>query len=133
MRAVLRREIWRLAGQACEYCRLPQQFDPLPFQIDHIIAEQHGGLTVRENLSLSCLYCNKHKGPNIAGIDSQTRKLVRLFHPRRDKWSRHFRWDGPLLVGRTAVGRTTIAVLAINDSANVALRAALIECGEFPG
>ena len=37
-----------------------------------------------------------------------------LFNPRRQKWDRHFRWDGPLLVGRTAIGRTTIRVLQIN-------------------
>jgi hypothetical protein len=57
--------------------------------------------------------------------------MVRLFHPRRYKWNRHFRWRGPVLVGRTAIGRATIAVLAINDIQNVALRAALIENGEF--
>jgi hypothetical protein len=131
MKASLQRQIWQLAGASCEYCRLPQASDPLPFQIDHIIAEQHGGRTVRSNLALSCLFCNKRKGPNIAGIDPKSRRMVRLFHPRRDKWNRHFRWRGPVLVGRTAIGRATIAVLAINDIQNVALRAALIENGEF--
>ena len=48
------------------------------------------------------------------------------------KWSRHFRWDGPILVGRTAVGRTTIEVLKINDEAYVQTRAALITEGVFP-
>jgi hypothetical protein len=36
------------------------------------------------------------------------------------------------LVGRTAIGRTTIAVLEINDPARVALRTALIEEGLSP-
>jgi len=85
-----------------------------------------------ENLALSCLFCNEHKGPNIAGIDPLSQRIVRLFHPRRDKWKRHFRWRGPRLIGRTPIGRATIAVLAINDLQNVALRAALIENGEFP-
>lgn len=128
----LLREVWRRAGAACEYCRLPQTADVLPFQIDHIIAQQHGGRTESENLALSCLFCNKHKGPNIAGIDPQTGRLVRLFHPRRDKWKRHFPWDGPWLIGRTATGRATIAVLAINDPVNLKLRGALIDNGEFP-
>ena len=132
MDRALSRDVWRRARAACEYCRLPHSADPLPFQFDHIIAEQHGGQTVSENLALACLFCNKHKGPNIAGIDPQTGKMVRLFNPRRDKWHRHFRWNGPELIGRTAIGRATIRVLAINHPDNIELRAALIDNGEFP-
>ncbi|MCI0358284.1 MAG: HNH endonuclease [Planctomycetaceae bacterium] len=133
MATALERAVWQRAGSACEYCHLAQIFDPLPFQLDHVIARQHGGQTTEENLALSCLFCNKHKGPNIAGIDPQSRRLVRLFHPRRDKWSRHFQWSGAILVGRTAIGRATIEVLAINHPQNVALRRALIENGEVFG
>jgi hypothetical protein len=61
-----------------------------------------------------------------------TRKLTRLFNPRRHRGERHFRWDGPCLVGRTPVGRTTIAVLALNDPDAVAVREALIDEGVFP-
>jgi hypothetical protein len=25
-----------LAGDRCDYCRIPAAFDPLPFQVDHI-------------------------------------------------------------------------------------------------
>ena len=132
MKASLRRTIWQLAGAACEYCRLPQAYDPLPFRIDHIIADQHGGRTVLRNLAPLLPVLQQHKGPNIAGIDPRSRRMVRLFHPRRDHWNRHFRWQGPMLVGRTAIGRATIVVLAINDIQNVGLRAALIENGEFP-
>src|SRR5258705_2899588 len=39
------------------------------------------------------------------------RSLVRLFHPRRDAWSEHFRWEQARMAGRTAVGRVTIEVL----------------------
>jgi hypothetical protein len=84
------------------------------------------------NLALSCLHCNSHKGPNIAGLDSLTRKLTQLFHPRRHKWDRHFRWQGPYLVGKTAIGRVTIAVLAINGPFLVELRTTLLEEGLFP-
>ena len=34
-----------LAGDRCDYCRIPARHDRLPFQIDHIIAQQHGGGT----------------------------------------------------------------------------------------
>jgi hypothetical protein len=48
------------------------------------------------------------------------------------KWFRHFRWDGPRLVGRTAVGRATVAVLDMNDEDRVELRQSLIDEGVFP-
>jgi hypothetical protein len=107
---------------------MPQVFYPtIPFPIDHIIARQHSGLTTFSNLALSCLHCNSHKGPNIAGIDPKSKKLTKLFNPRRHKWARHFRWHGPYLMGRTAVGRVTIAVLAMNDPEAVEVREALLE------
>ena len=122
------------AGFRCEYCRLPDHLHPGPFEFEHIVAEQHGGKTVIGNLAYACLRCNRHKGPNLAGIDLATSRtrLVRLFDPRRHHWNHHFRWDGPVIVGRTPIGRVTIAVLAMNDSLRVALRAELIEEGIFP-
>ena len=93
---------------------------------------QHHGAGVADNLALACMRCNGHKGANIAGFDPLTGKLTRLFHPRRHRWDRHFRWEGPNLVGRTAVGRTTIDVLEINAPAAVELREALIAEGGFP-
>jgi hypothetical protein len=122
----------RRAGDCCEYCRLPQAFAPARLQIDHIIAEQHGGLTVASNLALACLADNNHKGPNLAGVDPRSGKKVWLFNPRRHKWSRHFCWRGALLVGRTAIGRATVAVLAMNLQHRLAQRAALIAEGVFP-
>lgn len=102
----------------------------LPFEIDHIIAEKHGGPTTAQNLALSCERCNSHKGPNIAGYFQGNH--VPLFNPRKDRWSDHFRWDGPVLAALTPVGRVTFDVLAINLPNRIALRAALIEEGIFP-
>lgn len=84
------------AGGRCEYCRLSDALHPGPFEIEHIIPKQHGGPTTARNLAYSCLHCNRHKGPNLAGIDrfQSRRSLVRLFHPRRHKWERHFRGTG---------------------------------------
>ena len=124
--------VWERASRRCEYCRMPQIYDEIPFEIDHVIPEQHGGKTVAGNLAPACFADNHHKGPNLAGIDPRTRKRAWLFNPRRHKWSRHFRWDGPILVGRTAVGRATIAVLGINLAHRVRHRAQLIAEGVFP-
>lgn len=128
----LRRNVAQRAAHCCEYCRLPEQFTSLPFQLDHIIAEKHEGDTAFDNLAYACLHCNVFKGPNIAGRDYQTNETVRLFDPRNDHWDEHFEWDGPVLKGRTVIGRATVAVLRINLAYRVALRASLIEEGLFP-
>src|SRR5437868_3531747 len=132
MDEALTRLVWDRAGGTCEYCRLPQANSRLTFEIDHVIARKHGGATVASNLALTCFYCNSYKGPNIAGIDPRTRRVVRLFNPRRQKWGRHFRWSGPWLVGRTPVGRATVAVLVINHPQAVGLRQSLMDEGAFP-
>jgi hypothetical protein len=129
MAASLTSHVRRRATGRCEYCRLPQQATSVPFEIDHIIARKHGGRTVVSNLDLACWYCNSSKSSDIAGLDPPTKKLTRLFNPRRHQWAWHFRWDGPILIGRTAIGRTTIGVLRINDEAAVTLRESLIAEG----
>jgi hypothetical protein len=111
---------------------MPQRFDDLPFEIDHIIAKKHGGKTTLRNLCLSCCYCNRFKGTDFTGIDPKTKQPARLFHPRRQTWQRHFRWHGSRLIGRTSTGRATIAVLQINESFAVQQRQKLIEEGVFP-
>ncbi len=112
---------------------MPQEFDRLPFQIDHIIARKHHGSDVPDNLALACFACNNHKGPNVAGVDSNTGEVVRLYHPRRDKWEEHFEWQGASLVGRTAIGRVTVDVLEFNLPHRIQLREMLMEEGVFPG
>ena len=125
----LQARVRQRAGACCEYCRLPEQFSPMRFEPDHVIAEQHGGPTVLANLAWACFVCNRHKLSNLAGIDPKTGKTTWLFNPRRQKWQRHFRWQGATLVGRTPVGRATISVLGINLPHQIALRAALIAEG----
>lgn len=53
----------------CEYRHFPEAHAALPFQIDHIIARQHGGGSAPAKLALACLFCNSAKGPNIVGVD----------------------------------------------------------------
>jgi len=124
-------QVWNRASGRCEYCRMAQKYDELTFEVEHIISKKHGGQTVLSNLCLACFSCNRYKGSDIAGRDIRTGKLVPLFHPRRMKWVRHFRWNGAILIGRTPIGRATIAVLGINLPHRVELRQQLIDEGLF--
>lgn len=127
----LARAVHSRAAGRCEYCHIPQFALPLPFPIDHIIAEQHDGQTALDNLALACPHCNRDKGPNIAGRDARSGELVRLFHPRQDVWPDHFRSERARIVGTTPIGRVTVHVLAMNANEALLLRAQLIEEGLF--
>jgi hypothetical protein len=129
MEVTLDRLVRERAEGRCEYCLLPQIASGVPFEIDHIIARHHRGPTLASNLALSCAYCNGYKGPNIAGLDPATGKLRPLSPPRRQKWARHFRYEGGLLVGRTPIGRATVEVLRINLPNLVELREVLMADG----
>ena len=127
----LERLVRQRADGRCEYCRLPQVWSRVPFEIDHITPRKHRGRTVQGNLALACYYCNVYKGPNLTGRDPDTGKITRLYHPRRHKWNYHFRFHGSTLISRTAIGRTTIDVLKINHPTIVALRGILMDAGVF--
>lgn len=131
MDQVLRSLVRDRAGDCCEYCRLPQESSRfVRFHVEHIVARQHGGASAAENLALACGYCNRHKGPNIAGLDPATGSLVPLFHPRNDRWDDHFEWNGTILVGRTPVGRATVLLLAVNAWQRIELRDNLLSLGQ---
>ena len=111
---------------------MPQEYDDLPFQFDHIIAQVHDGTDGHENRANSCVPCNLYKGTNLSGVDPRTSKVVRLFDPRRQNWKRHFQWNNAVLEGKTQCGRATVRTLRINMSIRVALRQSLIDIGVFP-
>ena len=111
------------AGGLCEYCHLPQQFSELRFHVEHIIPRQHGGGDVAGNLALACPDCNLVKGPNLTAVDPATHRVVRLFHPRRDKWTEHFALEGTHLLGKTPIGRVTVSLLRMNDGQRLRVRA----------
>lgn len=119
------------ARNRCEYCALPQPGYSSSFNIDHIIASQHRYDDDSENLAWACPKSNRKKGPNLSGLDPVSGNIVPLFHPRRDRWEHHFSWSGPLLVGLTACGRATVALLQLNDENRIRLRQALISEGAF--
>jgi hypothetical protein len=121
--AATRRLVRERAGHRCEYCGLLQAQQSFPFfHIDHIVSQQHGGTDDLANLALACYHCNLHKGPNLTGLDPQTGALTPLFHPRRDRWEDHFVLREAMIVGVTAMGRTTVQVLAMNAADRVQLR-----------
>ena len=132
MNESLRDLVFQRAAGYCEYCRVSQQFDPITFEVDHIIARKHRGQTVSDNLALACFSCNNFKGPNVSGVDPTSGKVERLFHPRNEVWSEHFEWQGASLVGKTPSGRATVEVLEINLSYRVVFRRELVEEGVFP-
>ncbi len=112
------------AGNAREYCRMPQAATPLiPFHVEHIVSKQHGGTDDAGGLALACDRCNADKGPNLASIDPETRTLAVLFNPRRDAWSGHFVVRGGEILRLTATGRATVQLLKMNAPRRVELRA----------
>jgi hypothetical protein len=132
MESAIRNEVRQRAGNRCEYCRLRQQDEEeSPFHIEHVIAQQHSGTDLLENLALACSWCNAVKGPNLSSIDPDSGELTRLYHPRKDRWKDHFRREGPYILGLTAVGRTTAWLLRFNDTDNLTQRHLLLELGEL--
>ncbi|MBI3797000.1 MAG: HNH endonuclease [Deltaproteobacteria bacterium] len=122
----LRLQVRDRAQGRCEYCRLPEEADFVPFEIDHIIASQHGGATESGNLAYACLDCNKRKGPNIASFDPQSRQLTPLYNPRTQKWEEHFRFNADgTISGQTSEGRATARLLEFNNPERTQERVAL--------
>jgi len=117
------REIVRQRAQGyCEYCLLPEAALERSFHVEHIIAQQHLGGDDLDNLALACDRCNLYKGPNLSSIDPHSTQVVFLFHPRRDKWSDHFRLRSAVVDGLTPVGRATSRLLQMNAWRRVQLR-----------
>jgi 5-methylcytosine-specific restriction endonuclease McrA len=123
----------RRAGEICEYCRLPQSSQEAAYHIDHIQPLARGGATTAANLALACVTCSLRKAARTTARDPHSKQHVALFHPRRDRWSDHFRWTRSWrLVGLTPVGRATIAALGMNRPAIVAIRRTLAML-DWPG
>jgi hypothetical protein len=113
----LRQQIIRAAQGRCEYCLTLQEMTMATFHLDHIIPRSKGGTTAFENLCLSCPFCNEFKSEQWQARDPITKRIVRLFNPRRDRWSKHFQWseDGTQIIGLSTSGRATIDVLRMNN------------------
>jgi len=105
------------AGNRCGYCLSPQHLVMARLEIEHVLPLATGGTDDESNLWLSCPLCNRHKGDKVGAADPVSRDVVTLFNPRLQKWSEHFAWtaDGLRIVGRTPIGRATVAALHLDD------------------
>ena len=122
------------ARHECGYCRAPQRALPYRLEIEHLRPVSLGGGDARANLWLSCHKCNKLKSNRLTAVDPLTQQEVALFNPREFEWREHFAWEsgGLYIVGRTAIGRATVAVLGLNDSYHQSARCVWILAGVYP-
>ncbi len=128
----LRNEVARRAHHRCEYCLIHE--DDIAFRphIDHIISRKHGGLSDIENLAYACVICNRNKGSDVASIDGSSGEIVRLFHPRHDRWADHFQLDGCSIRALSDVGAATAGLLKFNVPERLAERSILQSLGSYP-
>jgi len=127
--AELRRAVRRRAQDCCEYCLIPEAMTLAAHEIDHVIAEKHGGPTEAGNLALACALCNGFKGSDLASIDAESGDIVPLFNPRRDRWIDHFRLENARIVPLTASGRSTVRLLQLNHPDRIEERLLLVAAG----
>jgi hypothetical protein len=128
----LRTEVARRARHRCEYCLILEDDAGFQHEVDHILSRKNGGSSVSDNLAYACVICNRSKGSDVASINPETGDAVRLFDPRRDLWTDHFRFDGALIEAQTDIGAATMRVLQLNRLDRVAERSLLQAIERYP-
>jgi HNH endonuclease len=124
----------RRAQALCEYCHTAEQWQYIPFTVDHIVPVAQGGTGGLDNLALAYFHCNRQKADRLEAADPESAELVALFHPRQHSWGEYFIWsaDGLRILGLTAIGRATIAALDLNRERVVHIRAADVMVDRHP-
>jgi hypothetical protein len=122
------------AGDRCEYCRAPERVFNFAFEVEHIFPRAAGGDDSLDNLALACESCNLYKSYATTGRDELEGRDMPLFHPRRDRWDDHFRFDSETgeVHGRTATGRATVSRLKINSRFQLRARRQWTRLGLYP-
>lgn len=128
----LRQLVSARARECCEYCLIHADDRPETHPIDHVIALRHGGLTVAGNLALACAICNNLKGTDLSAIDPVSGLIVTIFNPRTQNWNDHFELIGAEIIGRTATGHATVALLQLNSIERLSYRRDLVEDRRYP-
>lgn len=128
----MRQQVRRRAGQRCEYCLLAEEDAFFSHEVDHVIAEKHGGVTELDNLALACFDCNRFKGSDIASLDPESGDLVALYNPRTNHFADHFRMEHGVIRPLTAAARATERLLKLNLPIRVDIRRALAACRRYP-
>ncbi|MFO7633013.1 MAG: HNH endonuclease [Caldilinea sp.] len=132
--AAVRTLVRERTRDCCEYCQSQARFSNSPFVVEHIMPQALGGATILENLAYACAGCNGHKATKTSAPDPQTGEVAALFHPRRQQWHEHFRWDESFTIieGSTPEGRATVLALHLNRTSLVNLRSVLRRSGDHP-
>lgn len=128
----LRRLVYERTGGRCEFCLFHERYTMKTHEVDHVYAEKHGGETIDENLCLSCLDCNRHKGSDLCSLDTPTNEITPLYHPRHHVWTEHFRLEGGVIHPLTPQGRVTVRLLRLNTPERVAERQRLARLKRHP-
>ncbi|MFP4395799.1 MAG: HNH endonuclease [Anaerolineales bacterium] len=130
--SAMRKMVHNRAKGRCEYCLYPEVASFLSFEVEHIVAEKHGGETTIDNLALACPYCNRFKGTDLGSIDPETGQLTPFFNPRTQRWSEHFQLEEAHIIPLTSEARVTVAILQLNHPDRISERRQLILSGMYP-
>jgi HNH endonuclease len=130
--AELRRLVLVRAKRTCEYCLIHEDDTFFGCEIDHVISEKHGGLTVAENLAYAYLPCNRNKGTDLGSVWEPASSLIRFFNPRVDAWSDHFSLEGVVIRPTTPIGSVTDRIFGFNEIERLVEREALRALGRYP-
>ncbi len=130
----LKERVRQTARNRCGYCLFIEHYSPALFQIDHLIPLAKGGTNDEENLWLLCASCNRAKADKTGVFDTETNTIITLFNPRTQIWHEHFEWssDKTKIIGKTPIGRGTVAALNLNKERIVAVRREWILAGWHP-
>lgn len=132
--AELHRRVREHFSDCCAYCHTAEHLTVVTFELEHITPTSAMGLSVFENLCLSCPTCNRRKSNRTSFVDPATGDVVLIFHPQRDRWQDHFSWnaEGCQIVARTSAGRATIAALSMNRPQMIRARRLWVALDEHP-
>jgi hypothetical protein len=130
----VKKKVRQAAKNRCGYCLSFQDYIPVELQFDHIKPFSKGGADDEENFWLLCPKCNLAKSDKTDGFDEVTQTQVPLFNPRTQDWHEHFEWSGDevQIVGKTPIGRVTVAVVKLNNNLHLRVRQNWIKAGWHP-
>jgi len=130
--ADLRRLVESRANHLCEYCLIHENDTYLGCQVDHVIAEKHGGPTDADNLGYACTFCNRAKGTDVGSTVPSTGEFTRFFNPRTDHWADHFALQGVVIEPGTPIGQVTAKILGFNQPDRILEREMIHNIGRYP-
>ncbi|KAA3658121.1 MAG: HNH endonuclease [Chloroflexi bacterium] len=123
------------AAHRCEYFHAPELIFNVPFEVDHIMPISKAGADNSSNFALACRACNLRKSDVVTAVDPTTQHPTPPFNPRQHNWKDHFepQQEPPFrLIGKTPIGRATIAQLRMNAPLHLVARSQWVMLGIFP-